>query len=313
MDEPPPAYTALWNDETERDWDKLLAKHGYERKGTIGGEFSLIDVTIWQHRDGHVLVDHHVAAGWSIVLFIRPDDVGAWSLDGYLKLAPAYAQAEQAAALSRLSKSIIAFIRHGHGEETIDEFGVKNTVSNRKKDKPRIGSRNIFCNKNSHLSPRSGIEVGCEVGAEVDCEGDQLAILGLRPDLELLRRFIVVPGPDVPRGVHGLRARVHFVSLRHLGLQLRCMRVLGFVDDQPLVGFPPKEGQINTTQTEDRERVTKLPDGHGAPRRSDQLQIARIIFAFEPFSYLVQRALHGCGVVLITGVAVVECHFLVPS
>jgi hypothetical protein len=52
MDAPPPAYAALWNDETERDWDKLLAKHGYERKGAIGGEFSLIDVTIWRHQDG---------------------------------------------------------------------------------------------------------------------------------------------------------------------------------------------------------------------------------------------------------------------
>ena len=212
--------TALWNDETERDWDKLLAKHGYERKGTIGGEFSLIDVTIWQHRDGHVLVDHHVAAGWSIVLFIRADDVGAWSLDGYQKLAPAYAQAEQAAALSRLSKSIIAFIRHGHGEETIDEFGVKNTVSNRKKDKPRIGSRNIFFNKNSHLSPPQWYRGRVQRLERKSTAKAISPILGLRPDLELLRRFIVVPGPDVPRGVHGLRARVHFVSLRHLGLQL---------------------------------------------------------------------------------------------
>jgi hypothetical protein len=47
----------------------------------------------------------------------------AWSLDGYIKLVQASAQADQAAALSQLSKSIIAFIRHSHGEYTIDEEG----------------------------------------------------------------------------------------------------------------------------------------------------------------------------------------------
>lgn len=49
--------------------------------------------------------------------------MGTWSLDGYLKLVRVSAQAEQAEALSRLTKSIIAFIRHGHGEYTIDESG----------------------------------------------------------------------------------------------------------------------------------------------------------------------------------------------
>jgi hypothetical protein len=124
MDEPPPAYTALWLDEMERDWEKLLAKHGYRLNGSIGEEeFSLVKVTIWEHQDGHVLADHHVGGSWSIVFFVRAEGVGAWSLDGYLKLVQAYVQVEQADALSRLSKSVIAFIRHGHGEDTIDEYG----------------------------------------------------------------------------------------------------------------------------------------------------------------------------------------------
>jgi hypothetical protein len=32
-------------------------------------------------------------------------------------------RAKQAEALSTLTKSIIAFTRHGHGEDTIDEYG----------------------------------------------------------------------------------------------------------------------------------------------------------------------------------------------
>jgi hypothetical protein len=125
MDEPPPAYAALWNDETETDWEKLLDKHGYEPKGRIGQEFSLINVIIWrQQEDELLMVEHDIAGGYpDITFFIRADDVGAWSLDGYIKLVQASAQADQAAALSRLSKSIIAFIRHGHGEDTIDEYG----------------------------------------------------------------------------------------------------------------------------------------------------------------------------------------------
>ena len=54
MADPPPAYAAVTNDEMETQSHKLLGKHGYELNGTIGGEFSLIDVTIWQHKDGHL-------------------------------------------------------------------------------------------------------------------------------------------------------------------------------------------------------------------------------------------------------------------
>jgi hypothetical protein len=50
-------------------------------------------------------------------------DAAVWSLEGYLKLAKASVQAEQAETLSRSCKSIIAFIRYGHGEKTIDEYG----------------------------------------------------------------------------------------------------------------------------------------------------------------------------------------------
>jgi hypothetical protein len=55
-----------------------------------------------------------------------------------------------------------------------------------------VGSNNT-CNKNARLSACTGVEVGPEVGAEVDCEGDQLAIPGLRPDLDLLRCGIFDP------------------------------------------------------------------------------------------------------------------------
>jgi hypothetical protein len=53
-------------------------------------------------------------------------------LDGYLRLVQAWAAAEQAKIFSRLSKSIIAFIRHGHGEETIDEYGERSEDDHRR-------------------------------------------------------------------------------------------------------------------------------------------------------------------------------------
>jgi hypothetical protein len=36
MDEPPPAYAAAMAETDWKDWDKLLAKHGYKPNGRIG-------------------------------------------------------------------------------------------------------------------------------------------------------------------------------------------------------------------------------------------------------------------------------------
>ena len=44
-------------------------------------------------------------------------------LDFTFQQTSALAQVEQADALSRLAKAIIAFILHGQGEDTIDEYG----------------------------------------------------------------------------------------------------------------------------------------------------------------------------------------------
>ena len=54
----------------------MLAEHGYEPNGTIGEEGSLIDVKVWRHQDGHLLVDYRIS-GRSIEFFILADDVGA--------------------------------------------------------------------------------------------------------------------------------------------------------------------------------------------------------------------------------------------
>jgi hypothetical protein len=88
-----------------------------------------IDVTIWRHKeDGHLFVDYCIGGG-PIRVLIRAED-----MDGYIKLVQASAQADQAAALSQLSKSIIAFIRHGHGEDTIDEYGDWSEDDSRRRD-----------------------------------------------------------------------------------------------------------------------------------------------------------------------------------
>ena len=38
MDEPPPAYAALWNDGTERDWDELLTPQFHKKNSEIRGK-----------------------------------------------------------------------------------------------------------------------------------------------------------------------------------------------------------------------------------------------------------------------------------
>jgi len=54
MDEPPPAYAAVIATTESEDWESLLGKHGYKRHGAIGQEYTLIDVAIWKHEDGHL-------------------------------------------------------------------------------------------------------------------------------------------------------------------------------------------------------------------------------------------------------------------
>ena len=83
MAEPPPPYAAAMAIATTgSDWDGAMKEYGYQLNGKIGGEFSLIDIDIWQHKDGHLLVGHRVGGRFT-EFFIRADDVSAWSLDGY--------------------------------------------------------------------------------------------------------------------------------------------------------------------------------------------------------------------------------------
>jgi hypothetical protein len=50
-------------------------KHGYKPNGGIGQEYNLVEVVIWKHKDGHLMVEHCLAASdWFITFFIRPED-----------------------------------------------------------------------------------------------------------------------------------------------------------------------------------------------------------------------------------------------
>jgi hypothetical protein len=63
------------------------------------------------------------ATDYSQHLFVRPEYVTGFFFTEAPKLISAWAQAETARQLQKIAKTLIAFVRHGHGEDTIDESG----------------------------------------------------------------------------------------------------------------------------------------------------------------------------------------------
>jgi hypothetical protein len=106
-------------------WTEILNANGYEKSGQIGEPYDLVEAGIWrQEEDGHLLVELNIGADdYSNRFFVRPEHVVHFFLTEAPKLAGAWAQVETAYQLQKITKTLGAFVRHGHGVDTIDEDG----------------------------------------------------------------------------------------------------------------------------------------------------------------------------------------------
>ncbi len=127
----PDAYIALMaqsqGDEPHIGWDEGLKLVGYVHKyssDTAGLGISSFEVTVWENHgkspgQHHLYVDLSDARGGLAEFFVAKTDIAAFWFD---KL-PILARQQREMDEPSLVKAFVAFVRHGHGEHVIDEYG----------------------------------------------------------------------------------------------------------------------------------------------------------------------------------------------
>jgi hypothetical protein len=106
--------------------DETLSEAGYDSV-IFGEEAWPYTIEVHDNADAkHLLVVldcPHVK--WLTTFFVSHSNLAAFYVDKLPSMVSAFAANAGAEATQRLTKAIIAFIRHGHGESTIDEFGAQ--------------------------------------------------------------------------------------------------------------------------------------------------------------------------------------------
>jgi hypothetical protein len=115
----PPAYA----DQPE---SSDLAQAGYVKFGDLGNretnEPALLHVEIYWNKD-HFLVEIWNETYQLSHFFVSDKSSAAFFATWYPDIVRAIALDNQSRQLSVIAKTLIAFVRHGHGPETISEYG----------------------------------------------------------------------------------------------------------------------------------------------------------------------------------------------
>jgi hypothetical protein len=114
--------------EGNSDWEKLLKKTGYRLRTHCGGRiYDPFSIKIYEYRNSadkvrHLLVVIYNEDGRLLSLFfVDHEDQMIFFADWYSSFVKEIAVLQQAEMLQRIAKTLVAFVRHGHGCGTIDE------------------------------------------------------------------------------------------------------------------------------------------------------------------------------------------------
>ena len=116
----------------ETDWEKLLQETGYKSRAYYGGKFDPLQIKVYECRTEehpypvlHLFVEiWDESEGQNVSLFfVEAEDEKIFFATWYPNFLKEAAALQQAIALERIAKTLTAFVRHGHGDDTIDEFG----------------------------------------------------------------------------------------------------------------------------------------------------------------------------------------------
>ena len=109
-------------------WRKILQQHGYSLVFSWNGTREICstssEIMAFRHETGHLVVEviseeHYVSYPW----FVEARWASACLASELPRLMAQYSAAEGDLSLNLLDKTIRAFVRHGQGERTIDEYG----------------------------------------------------------------------------------------------------------------------------------------------------------------------------------------------
>jgi hypothetical protein len=129
----PQAYRVLIDDESrsiDKDWDAQLEGLGYFSfaRTEVQGISADLALTHYRHNGDdktppHMLVEMQDVCDGLAQIWVSGEHIDAYFFDKYPDLVAKQRQAESAIQNSKLVKAQIAFIRHGHGNRTIDSYG----------------------------------------------------------------------------------------------------------------------------------------------------------------------------------------------
>lgn len=121
---PPAEYTNM----EDGDWNELLKKAGYEEVAEYGEDIaSAGKITVYcQESDSHLLVTTETVLGWPSQFFVANQNRNSFFATWYPDYIAKVALVNKLDEFGNLAHALIAWIRHGHGIETIDEHGEYN-------------------------------------------------------------------------------------------------------------------------------------------------------------------------------------------
>jgi hypothetical protein len=122
--------------------DSARIASGYRKAHTFGDEVgtNAVEVTIWRCADEPTVVELWDIGEQLTEFFVEQQHLAAFMVDKLPKIISAFATADAAARLDDIRTAIIAFIRHGHGETTINETGT-HTLDDRRRERERAAER----------------------------------------------------------------------------------------------------------------------------------------------------------------------------
>ena len=121
---PPSFVQACKMDNDQQDWNADMRSAGYEALDSNDPEGSSYGVKAWRYRATrpHLLVELWDFNGQLAVMCVEWRYQAAFLFDKW----PALLRNQRGIEEASPTKAIIAFIRHGHGESTINEEGTEN-------------------------------------------------------------------------------------------------------------------------------------------------------------------------------------------
>jgi hypothetical protein len=120
----PEAYSVA--DQAKTGFDQSLEANGYRMLHKIGdsGQFITdVDIEVREHTDRHLYVGMGDCNGMLDEFFVAPQHHTPFMVDRFPGLIRDLASHEAASEWRTIRRAIVAFIRHGEGTDTIDEYG----------------------------------------------------------------------------------------------------------------------------------------------------------------------------------------------